>query len=120
MAKQKPEAFERSYNVKEFCASENISVPTYGKLRDLGLGPREMRYLNCVRITHADRLAWQEKRRAPTTKEAKAIQQVIEQMRAKAKKGGAAAAASPKHVSINAATRRKATATRRARGDGAP
>jgi hypothetical protein len=65
------EGFERSYNVKEFCASENISVPTYGKLRDQGLGPKEMRFLNCVRISHADRLEWQEKRRAPNSEEAK-------------------------------------------------
>jgi hypothetical protein len=115
------EPFERSYNVKEFCASENISVPTYGKLRDQGLGPREMRYLNCVRISHADRLAWQEKRRAPTSDEAAAIQQIIEQMRAKARKGGSASAASPKHVSVNTATRRKASATRRDRkARGAP
>ena len=115
--KTKPEPFERSYNVTEFCASENISVPTYGKLRDQGLGPREMRFRTCVRISHADRLEWQEKRRSPTSKEAEAIQQVIEQMRAKGRKGGNASAVSPKHISHNATTRRKANRKRRA---GAP
>src|SRR5436190_21457954 len=104
--KPKPEPYQRSYNIKEFCASENISVPTYGKLRDQGLGPKEMRFFGCVRISHTDRLAWQAKRRSPTSKEAAAIEQVLEQMRAKARKGGAAAAASPKHVSVNDATRR--------------
>jgi hypothetical protein len=109
------EPFERSYNIKDFCASEQISVPTYGKLRDLGLGPKEMRSppLTIVRISHAERLEWQNKRRSPTSDEAKAIQQVIDQMRAKARKGGQAAAASPKHISVNAATRRKAASKRK-------
>ena len=48
-----PAADERSYTIKEFCAVEQISKFTYFKMREAGLGPRELRF--DVRVARAHR-----------------------------------------------------------------
>jgi hypothetical protein len=99
MAKPKYEPFERSYNVKEFCASEGISVPHYGKLRAAGLGPKEMRFGNKVTISHQERLAWQQRRVNPDDAAALAIQENKDQMSARGRKAAAVSVTSEKHIS---------------------
>jgi predicted DNA-binding transcriptional regulator AlpA len=64
---------DRSLTIEEFCLLENISKPTYYQMRKRGIGPAEMRVLNCVRISYAARMEWQrerEKRNAPGYQEA--------------------------------------------------
>src|SRR5262245_7236844 len=95
----KYEPFERSYNVKEFCASEGISVPFYGKLRRAGLGPKEMRYGNKVTIAHQERLAWQQRMANPDDAAALAIQANKDQMAARGRKAAAVSVASENHIS---------------------
>jgi hypothetical protein len=61
---------ERSLTIPEFCAAEQISEPTYYKMRSLGLGPQEMRFpgLRAVRITPQARDAWRKRMENPTPK----------------------------------------------------
>jgi hypothetical protein len=104
MAKNKYEPFQPSYNIGEFIASERMSRPFYNELRELGLGPKEMRYGNWVRISHSERLRWQERMANPDDAAALAVQQNKDRMAARGRKAAAASVASPKHIS---ATRRQ-------------
>ena len=80
------ELYEPSYTLASFCRAEDISEPTYCKLRAMGYGPEEMRYpgINIVRITHAARLAWQRMMQNPTGEHAAAVQRIAEQQKKKA------------------------------------
>jgi hypothetical protein len=93
--------YEPSYSIAGFCRAESISEPTYFKLREAGLGPRELRYpgINVVRITHAARLAWQEMMQNPTGENAEKVHRLREQLRAKGKDAARRAVESPLHVS---------------------
>lgn len=104
MAKNKYEPFQPSYNVGQFCVSEGMSRPYYGKLRRAGLGPEEMRFGNKVSISHTERLRWQERMADPDDDTAKAIQQVKERMAARGRRAASASVASAKHIST---TRRR-------------
>src|SRR6516165_10643001 len=92
---------EPSYTIAGFCRVENISQPTYYKLKAMGLGPKEMRFpgINAVRISHRDRLEWQEMMRNPTGEHAAAVQQVIERQQQKSRMAAAKAKDSPLHGS---------------------
>jgi hypothetical protein len=103
MAKNEP--FEPSYNIGEFCAAEGMSRPFYNKLRERGLGPKEMRHGNWVRISHQERLEWQRCMANPDDVATKAIQQNKDRMAARGRKAAAVSVASPKHISV---TRRQA------------
>src|SRR5262245_26511287 len=98
MAKYEP--FEPSYNIGQFIASERMSRPFYNKLRELGLAPKEMRVGPWVRISHQERLRWQERMANPSDAVALAIAQAKDQMAARGRKAAAAAVASPKHISV--------------------
>jgi hypothetical protein len=103
--KNKYEPFQPSYNVGQFCVSEGMSRPYYGKLRRAGLAPKEMRFGNKVSISHQERLRWQERMANPSEADALAIQQVKDRMAARGRKAAAASVASAKHISV---TRRQA------------
>jgi hypothetical protein len=77
--------FEPSYTITDFCKAENISQPTYFELRAVGLGPQEMRFpgKTLVRITHRDRLAWQDMLRNPTPEQAELIEKMRQRQRQK-------------------------------------
>jgi hypothetical protein len=102
MAKYVP--IQPSCNVGQFCVSEGMSRPYYGKLRAAGLGPKEMRFGNKVSISHQERLAWQQRMANPDDATAKAIQQIKDRMAARGRKAAAASVASAKHISV---TRRR-------------
>ena len=50
--------------IPEFCRRKNISEPHYFKLRQRGLGPREVRLGRSVRITPEAEAAWDRERAA--------------------------------------------------------
>ena len=100
MAKNKFEPIEPSYSIGQFIVSEGMSRPFYNKLRELGLGPKEMRWGNWVRISHTERLRWQERMANLTPEQAALVQQVKERMAARGRKAAAASAASAKHISV--------------------
>ena len=63
-----------SMTVDQFCARNSISRSAFYKLRRLGLGPDEMRYLNIVRITFEAEARWLqrgEQRARETTRDAR-------------------------------------------------
>jgi hypothetical protein len=103
------EPYEPSYTLKQFCEAEGISEPTYYKLKQMGLGPRELRYpgINVVRITHADRIAWQQMMQNPTTEHAEKVRAMKEKMRAKGRMAAIKSVDSPKHVSKPTGTPRR-------------
>jgi hypothetical protein len=104
MAKNKFEPFEPSYSIGQFIASERMSRPFYNELRELGLGPKEMRHGNWVRISHSERLEWQRRMANPDDAATLAIQQAKDRMAARGRKAAAASVASAKHIST---TRRR-------------
>jgi hypothetical protein len=82
-----------SYSIPEFCVRNNISVPTYRRLRSKGLTPVEMRLgLNLVRITDEAERNWQHRMQEPRPDvEIRAVERAV--------KAGDAAAKSSRHVS---------------------
>jgi hypothetical protein len=55
-----------AYTVPEFCFRNNISRPTYHRLRAEGRGPVEMRLgLNAIRISAEAERAWQQEMQKP-------------------------------------------------------
>ena len=112
--------YEPSYSIQEFCAVERITAPTYFKLRNQGLGPKEMRMGRIIRISHTERLRWQKQREKPTEAQRETDEKLRERARAISQK----AVASPKHVSRNSwrgvtSCSKKRTPRRLAIGDGA-
>jgi hypothetical protein len=105
MAKNKFEPFQPSYNIEQFIISEGMSRPFYNELRATGRGPKEMRFGNWVRISHSERLRWQERMANPDDAATLAIQQAKARMAARGRKAAAVSVASAKHIS---ATRRQA------------
>jgi hypothetical protein len=89
----------KSFTRREFCLLEKMSSSTYYKLKQMGLGPQEVRFpgMAFARITPQARREWHEKIEAwHKSKEAR----VEEQRRSAATSAaGKAAAASPLHVS---------------------
>jgi hypothetical protein len=63
---QKQGIARKSFNIKEFCARNNISEGLYRRLRADGLGPREIRLYDRIIISDTDEAAWIEKRRKTT------------------------------------------------------
>jgi hypothetical protein len=88
-----------AYSIPEFCFRNNISRPTYHRLRSQGRGPKEMRLgLNNIRITAAAERDWQCLMQEPRADlEIKAT--------ARAVKAGDAAIKSSKHISKQTAGR---------------
>jgi hypothetical protein len=82
-----------AFTVPEFCFRNNISVPTYQRLRKQGLGPVELRFgLNGIRITAQAEIAWQERLQQPNP-------DLEKQATERAIKAGNAGVKSPDHVS---------------------
>jgi len=55
-----------AFTVPEICFRNNISVPTYQRLRKQGLGPKEMRFgLNGIRVTAEAEREWQKRLQQP-------------------------------------------------------
>jgi hypothetical protein len=82
-----------AYTVPEFCFRNNISRPTYHRLRAEGRGPVEMRLgLNAIRITADAERDWQRLMQQPRPDlEARTAERAV--------MAGGVAAQSPRHVS---------------------
>jgi hypothetical protein len=89
-----PNTLERAaFTVPEFCYRNNISRPTYQRLRAQGRGPAEMRLgLNTIRITAKAERDWQEMMQKPRA-------DLEERAADRAVKAGEAAIKSDAHVS---------------------
>jgi hypothetical protein len=89
-----PNTLERAaFTVPEFCYRNNISRPTYQRLRVQGRGPAEMRLgLNTIRITAKAERDWQELMQKPRA-------DLEERAADRAVKAGEAAIKSPAHIS---------------------
>jgi hypothetical protein len=97
-----PHSLERvAFTIPEFCFRNNISRPTYHRLRSQGRGPAEMRLgLNGIRITVEAERAWQQRMQEPQRDfEIRAVERAV--------KAGDAAAKSSAHVSKRAARRER-------------
>jgi hypothetical protein len=103
------EVYEPSLTIKAFCKSEGISEPSYYKLKQMGLGPKEMRYpaMNMVRIAHADRIAWQQLIKDPPPEHAETVRVLKEKLLLKSRAAAALSVESPKHISKGVTKRRK-------------
>jgi hypothetical protein len=89
-----PYSLERvAFTIPEFCFRNNISRPTYHRLRSQGRGPAEMRLgLNGIRITVEAERAWQQRMQEPREDlEARTAERAV--------KAGDAAAKSDRHIS---------------------
>jgi len=82
-----------AYTVPEFCFRNNISRPTYHRLRAEGRGPVEMRLgLNAIRITADAEREWQRQMQEPRPDlETRTAERAV--------KAGDAAVKSNKHIS---------------------
>jgi hypothetical protein len=82
-----------TYTVPQFCARNQISRPTYTRLRSQGRGPAEMRPgLNIIRITAEAEREWQRRMQEGS-------QDFEQQAVERAVKAGDAAVKSDNHVS---------------------
>jgi hypothetical protein len=83
-----------AYTIPEFCFRNNISRPTYHRLRAEGRGPVEMRVgLNLIRITAQAEREWQHRLQQPSA-------DLERRATARAVKAGGAAVKSDKHISV--------------------
>jgi hypothetical protein len=90
-----------AYTIPEFCFRNNISRPTYHRLRAEGRGPVEMRLgLNAIRITAEAERDWQHRMQKPRADFERAAV-------ARAVKAGDAAVKSDAHVSKKRLARRE-------------
>jgi hypothetical protein len=94
------------FRIRNGSARGPMSRTFYYKLKMVGLGPRET-FLSPGKtiISAADEAAWQEARANPSSTEAKLIAKAEEMRRHRGRKAGAAAAASPRHVSKKRASK---------------
>jgi len=99
IATPQPHVTEPSYTIREFCLAERMSTPTYYKLKNLGLGPREMRKGAAISISHRARLDWQLARENPTGAEAEAVREAEDGLRNRSRAAAAKSIKSPRHVS---------------------
>lgn len=53
-----------TYSIPQFCEQHNISRSFYFRLRDAGIGPREMRVGSRVLISREAAAAWRREREA--------------------------------------------------------
>jgi hypothetical protein len=83
-----------AYTIPEFCFRNNISRPTYHRLRAEGRGPVEMRVgLNLIGITAQAERDWQRQLQRPSA-------DLERRARARAVRAGDAAVKSDKHISV--------------------
>lgn len=94
-----PDTFPTDFSIPQWCRHRNISLPTYYKLKEQGLGPAEMRFLTLVRITAEADAAWEKARQSPNATEANAVAKTAQAMRKRAKRAAEHAIESEKHVS---------------------
>jgi hypothetical protein len=92
---------ERSaFSIAEFCFRNGISLSTYHKLKNKGLGPDEMRSGHLVRISAEKELEWQRARSEPQDKAEIAARAAAEAAtKARGKKAGRLSLQSPTHIS---------------------
>jgi hypothetical protein len=95
VATKSESALERAaYTIPEFCFRNNISRPTYHRLRAEGRGPVEMRVgLNLIRITAQAERDWQHRLQRPSA-------DLEQRARTRAVKAGGAAVKSDRHISV--------------------
>jgi hypothetical protein len=103
-----------AFGIPVFCFRNNISRPTYHRLRAEGRGPAEMRIgLNIIRITAAAELAWQRQMQEP--------REDLEALNTeRAVKAGAAGARSKNHISRRRRGRRATVVAPSTARKGAP
>src|SRR5262245_35263993 len=89
----------RGFRVRHGGARGPMSITLYNKLKREGRGPVETVIGNVVVILPDDERAFDDARRKPDDTEAKLIAKTRERWHHRAKKAGAAAKASPYHVS---------------------
>jgi hypothetical protein len=92
-------AEQAAFTIHQFCARNTISLATFHKLARQGRGPRVMNLGRAVRISSQAEADWQRERENPDEAEARLIKQEREARVAQTRAAGAAASASPAHVS---------------------
>jgi hypothetical protein len=93
------EIIEPSLRIKAFCRAESISKTFYYDLKKEGLGPDETNIGGIIRITHRDRLAWQDKMRNPPAEVRAKLEELKARRLAQSRRAAAASVASPNHIS---------------------
>ena len=103
-----------AYTVPEFCFRNNISRPTYHRLRAEGRGPVEMRLgLNAIRISAEAERDWQLRMQEPRPDlEVRTAERAV--------KAGDAAVKSARHISKRHARTSDPKPSRRSRGSTGP
>jgi hypothetical protein len=88
------------FRIRHGSARGPMSRALYYRLKKEGRGPREIRVTpTLIIITPEDEVAWHQQLAHPGDTEARLIAKVDARRLARAKKGAAASAASPRHVS---------------------
>jgi hypothetical protein len=96
-----------SLTIKQFCVAENMAECTFYKLQKLGLTPETIVFpgTRIVRITARARRQWHE--RMLELSRSRAAKREHERRVELARRAGAAAAASPRHISRQRGVSRK-------------
>jgi hypothetical protein len=87
-----------AFSIQEFCARNRISLTTFHKLKNAGLGPKEMRLNTVIRISLDAERDWQEARSNPRGAEAQAKAAAQARASARGRKAAKLALESPLHV----------------------
>jgi hypothetical protein len=88
-----------AFPISEFCVRNSIGPGTYHKMKRAGLGPKEMRFGNVIRISLEAEQQWQRDRANPKGDEAKTKARAEAVTLARGKNAGKLSAQSPVHVS---------------------
>jgi hypothetical protein len=95
-----------AFAVAEFCYRNSISLSLYHKLKNAGLGPKEMRLGAAIRISIAAEREWQAARTSPEGAEAEAAARAAAGSLTRGRRAGRLSVRSPRHIA-NVRRRRK-------------
>jgi hypothetical protein len=99
MNNKENDATASASSIKQFCIDHAITPPTYFKLREQGLGPKEMRLGTLVRISKEAAAEWRKARENPQGDEATTVAKTATALQARAQRAAKRAIQSSKHVS---------------------
>jgi hypothetical protein len=90
---------DKAMTIRDFCVAEHLSLPSYFKIRKMGLGPRETRVpgTNIIRISAHARAEWHT--RLDEMRQSEAAELEAARRYAQTVEAGKRAVASASHVS---------------------
>ena len=99
LAEELADRCSQAKTIDRFCEAKDFGSNTYYAMQERGVGPKEIRFGNIVRITPRAERAWDHMMENPTPEQAAAIEASRVKLRQRARRAANAAVASSRHVS---------------------